>query len=160
MKIVIVLALIAGTATGVVVGRAAGAAGSQQATPAWTRPMSDVGTGETLLVVIAGEFATEVEAERANARLAFGELRGFVVAPTSDFSSLEPGRYALVSAFRTVAGAAEFERVARSAGARSLRRVITRYSGLRWIGLGQEAHPDGSGPLNGPLPSGHPARIG
>lgn len=58
----------------------------------------------------------------------------------------------LLSAFRTKAGAAAFMDLARSAGATELVALRVVKLGGPYVGLGQEAHPDGSGPLLGPLP--------
>lgn len=117
---------------------------------------SDAGTNERLLIVVGGEYDTRAAAEEANARLSFGDLQGFYVAPSGAFEGMKPGRWLLVSAFRTRAGAADFEEFARTAGAPALREVLTRYRGTQFIGLGQEAHPDGRGALHGPLPEDDP----
>lgn len=58
----------------------------------------------------------------------------------------------LLSAFRTKTGAAAFMELARSAGATDLVALRVIKLGGPYVGLGQEAHPDGSGPLLGPLP--------
>ncbi|HXG39675.1 MAG TPA: hypothetical protein VNJ28_01920 [Candidatus Limnocylindrales bacterium] len=58
----------------------------------------------------------------------------------------------LLSAFRTKAGAAAFMELARIAGATELVALRVIKLGGPYVGLGQEAHPDGSGPLLGPLP--------
>lgn len=150
-------ALVAGSAVGIISRPAdAGRASGSDASPL-TGP--DIGTGERLLLVVAGEHDTRAEAEAAAPAIDFGHMQGFVVAPTSDFDGLSPGRWLVLSAFRTVRGAAEFEEQARFAGAKSLRRIMAVYRGRAWIGLGQEPNPDGTGPLNGPLAPGHPARL-
>ncbi|GAC1415484.1 MAG: hypothetical protein NVSMB57_10980 [Actinomycetota bacterium] len=110
-------------------------------------PKHDIGTGEKLIVVVAGEYPTRAEAEAANDSFHFGDLAGFVAARTDWFTAMKPGGWALVSAFRTASGAGSFESLAGIAGAKHLRRVVTRYTGKQWIGLGQEEKPDGSGPL-------------
>ena len=64
-----------------------------------------------------------------------------------------PLRRALIaSGFRTKAGAEEFIALARTFGVTDLVTIQAYKLGGRSIGLGQEAHPDGSGPLEGPLP--------
>lgn len=110
-------------------------------------PTGDIGTGERLILVIGGDFATRPEAETAGGSLSFGEVQGFFVAPTEAFDGIPPGRWLLVSAFRTEAGATSFSELARAAGAGTLRRAVAVYRGAAWIGLGLEASPDGSGPL-------------
>ena len=62
-----------------------------------------------------------------------------------------PGRSILVSGFRTKQGAEEFLELTRAMGVTGLTTVQARKLGGGDIGLGQEPHPDGSGPLLGPL---------
>ncbi len=118
----------------------------------------DMGVGERVLLVVGGVFDSRREADEANARLLFGELQGYYVAPVAQFRGLAgaldaaPGAFALVSAFRTEAGAREFEQLARAAGAPALVTGRLHNLGRRYVGLGQEAAPDGRGPLRGPLP--------
>ena len=100
--------------------------------------------------MIAGEYATRAQADAAAAGIVLGDLQGFVVAATSDFEGMTPGRYLVMSAFRTAQGAAEFEELVTMAGYGPMRRAVAVYRGSSWIGLGQEASPDGSGPLRGP----------
>ncbi len=57
------------------------------------------------------------------------------------------------SAFRTKRGAEEFIELARAAGLDDLITLQARKVGGGDVGLGQEPHPDGSGPLTGPLPN-------
>jgi hypothetical protein len=71
--------------------------------------------------------------------------------PTATDDNLGDG-VLLLSAFRTKAGAAAFMELARSAGATELVALRVIKLGGPYVGLGQEAHPDGSGPLLGPLP--------
>lgn len=123
------------------------------------RPRQDTGNGEVLIVLTAGVFPTKQAAESKHASFAFTDVEGFQIVKTDGFADLTPGAWVLVSAFRTVAGADAFQPLAEAAGATVTRRIM-RYTGSEYIGLGQEAHPDGTGPLNGPLPPGHPARIG
>lgn len=119
----------------------------------------NIGTNEKILLVVGGDFGTLDDANIANDQLPFGELQGFYTAQSAWFQGLLPGRWMLVSAFRTRAGAAEFEELAWAAGATNLREVVTTYLGTAYIGLGQEPNPDGSGPLDGPLPDGDPNRL-
>lgn len=66
---------------------------------------------------------------------------------------LEKGRFLLVSAFRTLTGAEEFAELARDRGA-VVAVIRALKTGDTYVGLGQEANPDGvSGPLLGPLPN-------
>lgn len=58
----------------------------------------------------------------------------------------------LVSAFRTKVGASAFMDLARAAGAEEVIAFRVVKTGGGYVGLGQEPHPDGSGPLLGPLP--------
>lgn len=69
----------------------------------------------------------------------------------SNTVALKPGRFLLLSAFRTKQGAAEGVEFARiGVDQVSVLRVLKTGGG--YVGLGQEANPDGSGPLSGPLP--------
>lgn len=115
-------------------------------------PEADIGRGEQLVLVIGGTFDTREAAEAASSRWAAEELEGFYLAPSGDFEGMEAGRWLLVSAFRTVRGAAEFEELAAAVGFPDTTRVIAGYFGEGYIGLGQEPNPDGTGPLTGPLP--------
>jgi hypothetical protein len=75
--------------------------------------------------------------------------RGDGVGPT-----LAPGTWILLSAFRTLRGAQEFVELARAAtGSSDFLVLRVKKLGGPYVGLGQEAHPDGSGPLRGPLPN-------
>jgi hypothetical protein len=60
--------------------------------------------------------------------------------------------YLLLTAFRTKAGAEAFLDLARTFGLKDLVTVTARKLGGGDVGLGQEAHPNGSGPLLAPLP--------
>lgn len=86
-------------------------------------------------------------------------------ADTEELSSIEPlanvlgndlqfvpGRSLVLSGFRTKRGAEEFMGMARTFDVRVLAAVQARKIGGGDIGLGQEPHPDGSGPLLSPLP--------
>lgn len=67
--------------------------------------------------------------------------------------TLVSDRWALLGAFRTKAGAEQFVELARAAGASDLVVLRVRKLGGPYVGLGQEAHPDGvSGPLLEVLP--------
>lgn len=68
-----------------------------------------------------------------------------------DDLSFAAGSWLLVTAFRTKQGAQEFMEFARSAGVSDLVTVQARKLGGGDVGLGQEPHPDGSGPLLDPL---------
>lgn len=71
----------------------------------------------------------------------------------TDQLQLVPSRYLLLSAFRTKAGAASFVELARTAGSTDVVVLRVLKTGGGYIGLGQEANPDGvSGPLLSPLP--------
>lgn len=117
---------------------------------------NDLGAGERVLLVVGGAFPTRQEAEHANAGIAMGDVHGYYVASMDQFEGLRQrlstdADYVLVSAFRTERGAADFMRVAMANDAPTLLtpRLINR--GYEYVGLGQEQHPDGSGPLIGPL---------
>jgi hypothetical protein len=61
--------------------------------------------------------------------------------------------WVLVTGFRTRAGLLEFLGFLQAAGTvPNLQVAQVEKIGLCDIGLGQESHPDGSGPLLGPLP--------
>lgn len=118
---------------------------------------NDLGAGERVLLVVGGAFPTRQAAEEANATITLGDLQGYYVASTDQFEGLReqlPSKdsdFVLVSAFRTQRGAADFMEVTRVNGAPATLtpRLINR--GYEYVGLGQEQHPDGSGPLIGPL---------
>lgn len=67
-------------------------------------------------------------------------------------SALVAGHTLVLTGFRTKRGAEEFLELARAAGLQGLTVLQARKLGGGDIGLGQEPHPDGSGPLLGPLP--------
>ena len=117
----------------------------------------DTGAGELLIAVVGGVFPTKRDAEDANAELSFGDLHGFYVVPVGQFQGFkqqvgEPGEFALVSVFRTEEGASEFADLAATFGVEAtiLPERVRSLGGL-YAGLGQEANPDGSGPLLGPV---------
>jgi hypothetical protein len=126
--------------------------------PSVPRLDSDLGKGERLLLVVGGAFATREEAEEANEGIMIGDVQGFYVAATEQFPGLEEtlgdeeAKYVLVSAFRTARGARDFLELVQTAGYPAL--VTPRLQNLGWeyVGLGQEAAPDGSGPVTGPIP--------
>lgn len=122
----------------------------------------DSGAGEMLIVVLGGVYPTPEEAEAANAQMAFGDLAGYYLVPVAQFQGFKeevgaPDDFALVSVFRTEEGAQEFATLAQSFGhpATILPNRI-RSLGRLYAGLGQEAHPDGSGPLTHPIPESMP----
>lgn len=140
-------------------------ASGEGAPPAATDPSVpsapvDMGVGERLVLVVGETFRTRLEAERAasGAQARVGHLQGFYVAPVAQFEGLAdhlgggPGDFALLSAFRTEEGAAAFLEFLSAMGvpARVTPRMENR--GTVFVGLGQEADPDGSGPLLRPLP--------
>lgn len=117
------------------------------------------GTGERVIAVIAGSFDARADAVASADAMGFGDIQGFYVAPSAAFTGEPGGRWLLVSAFRTEAGAASFVELVRIVGVTDLRRIVTTYTGTEPIGLGQEPDPRGTGPLLGPLPPGHPMRL-
>ncbi len=122
----------------------------------------DTGAGEMLIVVLGGVYATRAEAEAANEGVVVGDVQGYYVVPVAQFQGFReaigaPGEFALVAAFRTEEGAEEFASAVRSFGfpAAVLPTRVRSLGGL-YAGLGQEAHPDGSGPLLEPVPGSLP----
>jgi hypothetical protein len=122
----------------------------------------DTGAGEMLVVVVGGVFPTRAEADAANAATSFTDVQGYYVAPVAQFQGFReqigaPGEFALVSAFRTEQGAQEFAAFAQTFGnpATILPNRVRSLGGV-FAGLGQEAAPDGSGPLLGPIPESLP----
>jgi hypothetical protein len=118
---------------------------------------SDTGAGELLIAVVGGVFPSRQEAEAANEAMSFGDLQGYYVVPVAQFQGFrqgvgEPGEFALVSVFRTEEGANAFVELAAAFGneATILPARVRSLGGL-FAGLGQEANPDGSGPLLGPV---------
>ncbi|MEX2406827.1 MAG: hypothetical protein WD834_05770 [Actinomycetota bacterium] len=118
---------------------------------------ADSGAGELLLVVLGGVYPTRAEAVRAADGMAFGDVQGYYVAPVGQFEGFQqqaglPGDFALVSVFRTREGAESFVEVVRGYGhpATILPERVRSLGGV-YAGLGQEANPDGSGPLTGPI---------
>jgi hypothetical protein len=155
----IVVGLVVGvTASAGVIAAAAGKAPvrSSHGPPVGPMVRADSGPGELLLVVVGGVFSSRAEAEAANETLAFGDLQGYYVVPVAQFQGFrqqvgERGDFALVSAFRTEEGAQEFAELAGTFGntATILPERVRSLGGL-YAGLGQEASPDGTGPLLGP----------
>lgn len=66
--------------------------------------------------------------------------------------ALPPSAFLVLTAFRTAAGAEAFLELARTMRVTGPVVLNARKLGATFIGLGQEEHPDGSGPLLGPLP--------
>lgn len=123
---------------------------------------ADTGAGELLLVVLGGVYPTRAEAVNATNQLPFGDLQGYYVAPVAQFQGFQQqvglaGEFALVSAFRTQAGAEAFVELARTFGnpATILPERVRSLGGV-YVGLGQEEDPDGSGPLLEPVPESLP----
>jgi hypothetical protein len=156
-------AIVAGLVVGVLAsaGVMAAAAGKPpvrgQERPIGPALAPDNGAGELLIAVVGGVFPTRKEAEAANETLAFGDLQGYYVVPVAQFQGFrqevgQPGDFALVSAFRTEEGARAFAELAASFGnvATILPERVRSLGGL-YAGLGQEANPDGTGPLLGPV---------
>lgn len=159
----IAAALVALGATGVVAGVAASGPGRQPVPPALGDAsvpslVQDRGAGERLLLVVGGSFATRAEAEQANQAIRIGDLQGFYVAQTDQFVGLDrvlgeaDAEFVLVSAFRTGRGAREFLDLVQGAGAAGFITPRLQNLGFEYVGLGQEADPDGSGPLTEPIP--------
>jgi len=156
----IVVGLVVGVTASVgVIAGAAGRAPARLPNGRSVGPMvpADTGAGELLLAVVGGVFSSRQEAEAANAALAFGDLQGYYVVPVAQFQGFrqevgEPGEFALVSAFRTNEGAQAFAELAAMLGieATILPERVRSLGGL-YAGLGQEASPDGTGPLLGPV---------
>jgi hypothetical protein len=157
-------AIVAGLAAGVMVSAGVLAATARTAPnpqpygrPIGPAVVSDTGAGELLVAVIGGVFDDRREAEAANEDLSFGDLQGYYVVPVAQFQGFkqqvgEPGEFALVSVFRTEEGANAFVELATAFGneATILPERVRSLGGL-YAGLGQEANPDGSGPLVGPV---------
>ena len=156
----IVVGLVVGVTASVgVIAGAAGRAPARLPNGRSVGPMvpADTGAGELLLAVVGGVFSSRQEAEAANAALAFGDLQGYYVVPVAQFQGFrqevgEPGEFALVSAFRTNEGAQAFAELAAMLGieATILPERVRSLGGL-YAGLGQEASPEGTGPLLGPV---------
>ncbi len=125
--------------------------------PIGPRLAKDTGPGELLLAVVGGVYPSRAQAEATNAKLVFGDLQGYYVAPVDQFVGLADqlgvkGGFALVSVFRTEVGAAEFVALARSLGlpATLVAERVQSFGGA-YAGLGQEANLEGTGPLLGPI---------
>jgi len=118
---------------------------------------ADTGAGELLLVVLGGVYPTRAEADLAAEAMTFGDVQGYYVAPVGQFQGFQqqaglPGDFALVSVFRTSEGAQSFVEVAHGYGhPATILPERVRSLGGAYAGLGQEANPDGSGPLTGPI---------
>jgi hypothetical protein len=115
-----------------------------------------------LLVVLGGVYPTREDASAANDSMVLGDLQGYYVVPIAQFQGFReqianPGEFALVSVFRTEEGAQEFVDLVTTYGypAEILGERVRSLGGL-YAGLGQEAHPDGSGPLLEPVPESLP----
>ena len=156
-------AIVAGLVVGVLAsaGVMAAAAGKEpvrgRVRPVDPALAPDNGAGELLIAVVGGVFPSRQDAEAANEALVFGDLQGYYVVPVAQFQGFrqqtgEPGDFALVSAFRTEEGAGAFADLAASFGnAATILPERVRSLGGLYAGLGQEADPDGTGPLLGPV---------
>lgn len=155
----IAVAAVAGLSSVAIAGR--GPAEPQRPAVAPDVPL-DTGPGELLVVVTGGVYPTRADAEDAAAQMALGDLQGYYVVPVAQFQGFkqqvgEPGDFALVSAFRTDQGAREFADLVTSFGyPATILPERVRSLGGEYAGLGQEAAPDGSGPLLGPIPESLP----
>jgi hypothetical protein len=157
--IAIGIGLVLGAVVGVAVLAVAGhgAAGRPAGPPALHDPSvpqvpADTGVGERLLLVVGGAYPTQQQADAANAQLSFGDIQGYYVVPATAYLGLSAaigsdGSFVLASAFRTRAGAEEFAALAASAGVPA--RIVGPVTSLGgpYAGLGQEADPNGLGPL-------------
>jgi hypothetical protein len=131
-------------------------------TPIGPKMARDTGAGEMLVLVLGGVYPTRAEAETANSEMTFGDVAGYYVVPVAQFQGFReqvgaPGDFALVSAFRTDQGAQEFTEFAQSLGypATILGNRVHSLGG-QYAGLGQEANPNGRGPLTGPIEASLP----
>ena len=163
--VAIAVGLVLGTLVALVASAATGRSqGAGAAFPPWLadpsvpRMAKDLGMGESLYLVLGGTFPSKEAAEAANAALAFGEMQGFYAVPVAQYRGLaratDAGSWALVSAFRTLAGAQGFKAFAANAGATPTIEGPFESLGGLYAGLGQEANPDGTGALLEPLPGG------
>lgn len=159
----VVVGFVVGTALGAVLaGSVLGVEGFAAGPPALLDPSvprvpEDLGVGERVFLVVAGIHPSREAAEAAAGRFDFGDVQGFYAVPADQFDGLpgrhaaRPGAWALVSAFRTRAGAEEFAAMAARAGATPAIEGPFLSLGGAYAGLGQEKRPDGRGPLTGPL---------
>jgi len=163
LLIVVSLAVVALGSAGLVAGATLGGPRPQAPDPRIgpTAPL-DTGAGEMLLVVLGGVYPTREDASAANDSMVLGDLQGYYVVPIAQFQGFReqianPGEFALVSVFRTEEGAQEFVDLVTTYGypAEILGERVRSLGGL-YAGLGQEAHPEGSGPLLEPVPESLP----
>lgn len=158
LLIVAALAVVALVSLGVVAGATLGGPSLRSPDPRiGPTPPLDTGAGEMLLVVLGGVYPTREEAAAANRSMVLGDLQGYYVAPIAQFQGFReqianPGEFALVSVFRTEEGAQGFVDLAAAYGypAEILAERVRSLGGV-YAGLGQEADPDGSGPLLEPV---------
>jgi hypothetical protein len=160
----VIVAVVVAGGVGTLIGTAALSRSSRQVGPPAVRDRSlprveeDKGVSEQLLLVVGGTFATREEAVAANADVDFGGLQGFYVAETDQFIGLREvldqtaDDFVLVSAFRTGKGAREFLDLAEVVGAPAFITPRLENRGWQYVGLGQEADPDGNGALTEPIP--------
>jgi hypothetical protein len=118
---------------------------------------NDLGAGENVVLVVGGKFPTRQAAEEANSTIGIGDLAGYYVASIDQFEGLrahlgdDGSEFVLVSAFRTEQGASDFLEVVRASDGPALLTPRLLNRGYEYVGLGQEQHPNGKGPLIGPL---------
>lgn len=154
LSLVLAVTAVAGLASGAVAGRAPEPPSDP---PAGPEVPLDTGAGEMLVVVVGGVYPTRADAEDAAAQMVLGDVQGYYVVPVAQFQGFkegigQPGDFALVSAFRTDEGAREFADLVTSFGyPATILSERVRSLGGEYAGLGQEADPDGSGPLLGPI---------
>jgi hypothetical protein len=122
----------------------------------------DSGASELLLAVLGGMYETRADATAANDQMSFSDLAGYYVVPVAQFQGFKEqvgsaGDFALVSVFRTEMGAQEFVAFAHALGypATILPDRVQSLGGV-YAGLGQEADPNGVGPLIHPVPESLP----
>ena len=163
LLVVVSLAIVALASLGLVAGATLGGGAPRSPDPRiGPNPPLDTGAGEMLLVVLGGVYPTREEATTASDSMVFGDVQGYYVAPIAQFQGFREqiannGDFALVSVFRTEDGAQEFVDLATAYGypAEILRERVRSLGGV-YAGLGQEADPDGSGPLLEPVPESLP----
>ncbi len=161
-SIAIAVGLAVGAFAGIALLAVAGRTGPYQPPAVGPTVPPDTGAGEMLVVVVGGVYGTREEAEAANQQIVIGDLQGYYVVPVAQFQGFQdlvgtPTDFGLVSVFRTDDGAQEFADLVGSFGypATILPERVRSLGGV-YAGLGQEANPDGSGPLLGPVPESLP----
>lgn len=138
------------------------------ASPDASKPDGE-GVGETVIIVVGDAFASHSEAAAAADEPLFGDVQGFYVDVSDNYrlldicrgseprpplladSALLSGQWLLLTAFRTTAGAAEFVEQLQATQFAEAEVYLVEKLGGPDVGLGQEPHPDGGGPLLSPL---------